>query len=285
MTYNRINEAFTRTTERRNIRSLSGKISMRTSGTNNGRTLVGRIVYNSRSEPLPFIEVLQPGCFTESLKTNEVFAYWSHDSAQPLSRQANGSLRIFDGPTMLRFEADLDPGTTFGANAISALRSQTVTSNSYGFSVPPDGSGEEWKALADGTVLRTIRKADLWEVSPVSVPAYSANASSIRESIKNAPTAIQEAILRDADGIADADDSDADEDTSDDELECTCSLDECKEDRCVHCYVDSRKDAPEGCRGGFSRKDLLLWNSNQVGSLDSTKERSLRLQSLLLRRL
>jgi hypothetical protein len=218
--------------ERRNIKAA--KLSVRGSATGNGKTLVGRVAYNSRSEDMGFIEVLQPRCFAESLKTNEVFAYWSHDSSQVLARQANGTLRLKDTPSALKFEADLDPSTTWGANGIAALKRGDVTANSFGFSVAPDGSGDDWEVLPDGTILRTIRKANLYEVSPVSVPAYSANVAGIRASIQNAPAAIRERLLRDADGITDADcDCDCDSCTQDD---CeNCSTEDCDSERCLDC--------------------------------------------------
>ena len=207
--------------EHRNIRA--GKLTVRSNSTGNGKTLVGRIAYNSRSEDMGFREIIAPSAFTESLKTNEVFAYWSHDSSQVLARQSNGTLRLKDTPTALKFEADLDPNTTWGANAIAALKRGDVTANSFGFSVAPDGSGDDWEVLPDGTILRTVRKANLYEVSPVSVPAYPSNAASLR----SAPADIREKLLkRDADGIADADESDA---------TCDCDCENCLDDNCESC--------------------------------------------------
>jgi HK97 family phage prohead protease len=215
--------------ERRNIRA--GKLTVRSSASGNGKTLVGRVAYNSRSEDLGgFIEVIAPGAFTYSLKTTEVFAYWSHDSSQVLARLSNGTLRLQDSATALRFSADLDPATTWGSNAIAALKRGDVTANSFGFAVDnSNGDGDQWEVQRDGSILRTVRKALLFEVSPVSVPAYPSNAASLR----NAPAAIREKLLRDADGIADADDSDA---------TCDCTCDACEADNCEECSAPQCED-------------------------------------------
>jgi HK97 family phage prohead protease len=216
--------------ERRNIKA--GALLTRSSASGDGKTLVGRVAYNSRSEDLGgFTEVIAPGAFTESLKSTEVFAYWSHSVDMPLARQSNGTLRLQDTPTALKFQADLDPSTTFGQNAIATLKRGDVTANSFGFAVDnSDGDGDEWQVLPDGSILRTVRKALLFEVSPVSVPAYPSNEASLRNAPAAIATAIRERLIRDADGIADADDSDAGTD-----MECTCDpMQDCDE-QCSLC--------------------------------------------------
>jgi uncharacterized protein len=243
--------------ERRNIKA--GSLLTRGSASGDGKTLVGRVAYNSRSEDLGgFTEVIAPGAFTESLKTNEVFAYWSHDSSQVLARQSNGTLRLQDTATALKFQADLDPATTWGANAIAALKRSDVNSNSFGFSVDgPDG--DEWRAQGDGTILRTIHKASLYEVSPVSVPAYGANSASLR----NAPAFVREALQSRDGGIATGVDSDADADSDNwDSLteNCRCSDSECL-NSCPACS-EARESSHTICLR--SAVNLWTWWTSRV---------------------
>jgi HK97 family phage prohead protease len=168
--------------EHRSIPASSFQIRNSPGGT--GRTLTGKIAYNSRSQYMGFFEEIAPGAFTASLRTNEVLAYWSHDTSQVLGRQSNSTLRLKDTPSALLFECDLDPNTTWGANAIASLKRGDVTSNSFGFSI--DANGDDYSTLPDGNILRTVRSASLWEVSPVSVPAYDSNVASIRSSQRDA---------------------------------------------------------------------------------------------------
>lgn len=229
------------TTENTEFRSIKAShISLRAGANGKGKTLVGKIAYNSRSADLGgFVEIIAPGAFTDSLRSEEVFAYWSHSVDMPLARQNNGTLRLTDTPTALKFEADLDPNTTWGQNAIASLKRGDVSANSFGFAVDNGGGkdGDEWKALPDGTILRTVRKAFLYEVSPVSVPAYPANEASLR----NLPQSLRDRIkLRDADGIANADDSDADANDDYDSVLCECSCSECRSENHADCTAKTR---------------------------------------------
>jgi uncharacterized protein len=144
-----------------------------------GKTLYGKIAYNSRSEDLGgFIEVIAPGAFTESLRVQEVHCYWQHDSSKILGRQSNDTLRLIDSPSALKFECDLDPNTTFGSDCIAALQRGDIVANSFGFGIEPGDS--EWSQDQSGLMLRTVRRATLFECSPVSSPAYKANSAGIR---------------------------------------------------------------------------------------------------------
>ncbi len=206
--------------EQRNIRVAN--LSLRKAKGKN--TIAGKIAYNSRSQELGgFVEIIAPGAFTDSLRANEVLAYWSHESDQILGRQSNGTLRLKDTPTALTFECDLDSNTTWGANALAAFKRGDVKSNSFGFSVDnSNGNGDTWRELSDGTILRTVNKAILWEVSPVGVPAYTANDTSL---LRNAPAAIRAKLTKRDDDVADECDCDCDncEDADDDATSHDCT--------------------------------------------------------------
>lgn len=252
--------------ERRNIRV--GTLTVRNSASGNGRTLVGKVAYNSKSEDLGgFREIIAPGAFTSSLRTNEVFSFWSHDTSQVLGRQSNGTLRLNDTSQALNFECDLDPKTTWGSNAIAALKRGDVTANSFGFAVDNDNvPGDTWEMLPDNTILRTVKRAILFEVSPVSVPAYPANEASIR----NAPKAIRDQIV----GQMPKETYDPNFDLAS-STDCDCRCERCIDDDCANCEnerCDDERCATRGCK------------QQQGISEDDAGERSRLLTSLLLRR-
>jgi phage head maturation protease len=52
---------------------------------------------------------------------------------------------------------------------------------SFAFAAKRDGTGDVWeKPGHDGIAQRTVTDADLWEISPVSEPAYPATTVGVR---------------------------------------------------------------------------------------------------------
>ena len=126
-------------------------------------------VFDSPSEPLPFIERIAKGAFRGSLKQrNDIKMLWNHDTGQILGSTRAGNLELREDERGLKVRAHL-PNTTLGRDTAELLRSKIVDSMSFGFSVPREG--DEWNS--DGTE-RTLKAVRLHEVSLVVNPAYSA---------------------------------------------------------------------------------------------------------------
>jgi len=165
--------------------------------TEEGMTFSGyAAVFNSDSEPLPFIERIAPGAFRGSLRNrNDIKMLWNHDSGQPLASTRAGNLRLTEDERGLFVEATL-PNTTVGRDARELISKGIVDSMSFGFTVARDG--DEWSS--DGTV-RTLKKVVLREVSIVSWPAYTATGGTV--SVRGLDKVAQRAEV-DADELADA---------------------------------------------------------------------------------
>ena len=130
-------------------------------------------VFESDSEPLPFIERIAPGAFKGSLRNrNDIKLLWDHDTASVLGSTRAGTLRLTEDARGLFVEADL-PNTSTGRDARELIGRGDVDSMSFGFTVARNG--DEWSA--DGSV-RTLTKINLHEVSIVAFPAYTATAGS-----------------------------------------------------------------------------------------------------------
>jgi HK97 family phage prohead protease len=157
--------------------------------TSDGMTLSGyAAVFNSNSEPLPFIERIAPGAFKRSLRAkNDIKLLWNHDSSMVLGSTRAGTLRLSEDDKGLRVEADL-PSTSFGLDAKISIQRGDVTGFSFGFTVPPNG--DTWNA--DGTE-RTLKSVRLLEVSTgVAFPAYpSTNGTAQVRSLEEIATAIE----------------------------------------------------------------------------------------------
>lgn len=104
----------------------------------------------------------------------------AHDMAKPLASRRAGTLTLRDGDEALRFEAQLSPDvaeTSHGRDALALIRAALAKGLSPGFRVARDADGAPAEGVtreADGTILRTIRRADLFELSIVTAPAYEA---------------------------------------------------------------------------------------------------------------
>ena len=152
-------------------------------------------VFNSDSEPLPFIERIAPGAFKRSLKSkNNIRMYLNHDSSMLLATTRAKTLRLMEDDRGLKVEADL-PDTTIGRDLSTLIQRGDVDSMSFGFSVPP--KGDSWSD--DGSV-RELKEVRLYEVSVVTgFPAYQATSASVRSL-----EILAERTSSDADKLADA---------------------------------------------------------------------------------
>lgn len=146
-----------------------GPLEVRAAETGDGMSFSGyAAVFNSDSEPLPFIEQIAPGAFKRSLSSGrEIRMFNNHNTDQVLATTRNGSLTLTEDQRGLRVDAKL-PDTTLGRDLSTLIADGTVHSMSFGFSVPQ--GGDSWSA--DGS-SRVLREVVLHEVSVVQgFPAY-----------------------------------------------------------------------------------------------------------------
>jgi HK97 family phage prohead protease len=134
-----------------------------------GMTLRGyAAVFNSPSQPLPFIETIERGAFADSLKSrNDVKLLWNHDTSVVLGSTRAGTLRLVEDERGLLVEADL-PQTQAGKDAAISIQRGDVTAFSFGFRIP--AGGDEWASASE----RVLKRVNLHEVSVgVAFPAYT----------------------------------------------------------------------------------------------------------------
>jgi hypothetical protein len=133
-------------------------------------------VFNSDSEPLPFIERIMPGAFKRSLKArNEVKLFKNHNMDEVLASTRSKTLRLSEDSKGLLAEATL-PDTTAGRDLAVLMKRGDVHAMSFGFSVP--SKGDRW---SDDGMTRELKEIRLHEVSIVTgFPAYEATTASVR---------------------------------------------------------------------------------------------------------
>jgi uncharacterized protein len=153
-------------------------------------------VFNTPSEPLPFIERIAPGAFKRSIDArNDIKLLWNHDTGTVLGSTRAGTMRLNEDERGLRVSATF-PNTSAGRDAAELLRRGDVDSMSFGFSVP--SGGDEWSN--DGAE-RTLKSVRLHEVSIVAFPAYSSTAGTT--SVRGLDKVAERADV-DPDALADA---------------------------------------------------------------------------------
>jgi hypothetical protein len=132
-----------------------------------GMTLRGyAAVFNSPSQPLPFIETIAPGAFRDSLKSrNDVKLLWNHDTGTVLGSTRAGTLKLTEDAKGLLVEASL-PDTSAGRDLATLIKRGDVNAFSFGFRIPTNG--DEWPS-ADQRILKRV---NVHEVSVVAFPAY-----------------------------------------------------------------------------------------------------------------
>lgn len=151
---------------------------IRSMDTEDGSMRIGgyAATFNQEADGLSFREVIAPGAFTRALASdNPVFLLVNHDmDGIPLASTASGTLQLRQDSHGLYMEAELDPANPKAQELASALRRGDMNKMSFAFTVKPEGQYKE-----DG--LRTIEDVErLWEVSVVTLPAYSSTSAGMR---------------------------------------------------------------------------------------------------------
>ena len=153
-------------------------IEQRAAGDDDERpTIVGyAAIFDSLSEDLGgFREMIDPGAFAGTLG-DDIKALFNHDSDQvPLGRTKAGTLELSTDKTGLRVVID-PPATPFGDNVVGAIRRGDIDQMSFGFRTIED----KWRETDDGDIIRTLLEVRLFEVSPVSFPAYPQTQVAVR---------------------------------------------------------------------------------------------------------
>lgn len=157
------------------------------------RTLTGTaIVYNSKSEDLGggLYELIRPGAFDNSLRKNpNVLILAQHNMSQPIASVASGTAKVWSDSRGVHYTAKL-PDVSWANDLVVLIESGIVSQNSFGFVVPP--GGDDFSTQPDGSVLRTVNTAVLYELSIVTAPAYTTSDNSV--SLRSAPAHIRAQI-------------------------------------------------------------------------------------------
>jgi uncharacterized protein len=139
----------------------------------NGATLIGHaaVFHTEATISGLFREVIAPGAFRKSIKEADVRALFNHDPNFVLGRNRAGTLRLSEDGRGLAYEIDL-PDTAVARDLYTSIERGDISQSSFAFKVVREQRAEP--AKGETLPLFTVQEAKLFDVSPVTYPAYDA---------------------------------------------------------------------------------------------------------------
>jgi len=134
-----------------------------------------------------YVEIIEPGFFDDVLEDPDTCGLWNHDDNLPLGRLGNKTLELTQTDTALDYRIHINPDDAEAMAKYAKVKRGDVTQSSFAFVVKSLGrgdpeDGDEWYVLGDKIVRRLKRGGcrKLYDVSPVTYPAYPATSAAAR---------------------------------------------------------------------------------------------------------
>lgn len=121
-------------------------------------------------------ERIMPGAFDRALRESDPVALFNHDSNAILGRMSAKTLRLSVDGRGLKYEIDV-PDTRMGQDVVTSVARGDITGSSFAFVVKEVRTTERQQ---DGYAIREILDVDLYDVGPVTYPAYAATTAGMR---------------------------------------------------------------------------------------------------------
>lgn len=124
-------------------------------------------------------ERIMPGAFDRAVReAQDVRGLVNHDANLILGRTAAGTMKLTLDGTGLQYDIEV-PGTTAGRDAVESVRRGDVTGSSFSF-VPRKSTWREESADGVTVYIREVEDVDLYDVGPVTFPAYTGTSAAVR---------------------------------------------------------------------------------------------------------
>jgi HK97 family phage prohead protease len=126
-------------------------------------------VFNQRSLDLGgFFEVIAPGAFSNTIKSADVRALFNHDANFILGRTKSRTLSLAEDEKGLSVRIS-PPDSIWANDLLESIKRGDIDQMSFGFTVSE--AGQRWQR-SGGEIVRTLLDVELYDVSPVTYPAY-----------------------------------------------------------------------------------------------------------------
>lgn len=153
------------------------------------RTIRGyAAVFDSMSQPLfGFREVIRKGAFKKTVRESDIRALWNHDPNFVLGRKSARTLRLEEDDKGLLTRI-FPPSTTWASDLMTSIERGDVSQMSFGFQMVK----ERWmEAGTDGLPVRELLEVRLFDVSPVTFPAYQQTEVHVRSLMDSVLTRLE----------------------------------------------------------------------------------------------
>jgi len=145
------------------------------------------VFYNSEAAGTEYwlwddvVERIMPGAFDRALKEDDVRALFNHDPDNLLGRQSAMTLRLRTDDRGLEY-AIRPADTQVGRDLIANIRAENITGSSFSFIPRPGGTVIREEVDEDDKTTYVIERYDVevWDVGPVTFPAYEATTAGVR---------------------------------------------------------------------------------------------------------
>lgn len=162
-------------------------LEYRADSSGNGTVVGYASVYDQRYETDWMVEIIKPGAFKRALsEKQDVRALIDHDSTLVLGRTRSGTLTLKDDQRGLYTETAL-PDTTYAKDLREKMTRGDVDGMSFGFIATDQVWGER-----DGKFYREILDVDLFDISVVTYPAYTATSAQLRSEVRSLADTLEE---------------------------------------------------------------------------------------------
>jgi HK97 family phage prohead protease len=153
--------------ERRRVDVDMAELRVEPSGDEPRRIVGYAAVFDAMSQPIfGFREVIRKGAFRKSIRDSDVRALWNHDPNYVLGRKQAQTLRMREDEKGLAVTI-FPPDTQWAKDLQTTIERGDVSQMSFGFrTIKDQWTGEPPK------VVRELLEVQLFDVSPVTFPAY-----------------------------------------------------------------------------------------------------------------
>ena len=136
-----------------------------------------------------FIERLMPGCFDSALERgDDARALFDHESSKLLGRVSSGTCELRADDVGLWFSVPYDPDDPDHVTVAAKIRRGDLSGCSFAMgAISADWSEQPMESDPDRIVsIRNITDiGQLWDVGPVTYPAYEATEVGVRTAVEN----------------------------------------------------------------------------------------------------
>jgi uncharacterized protein len=146
------------------------------------------------------IERVMPGAFDRAIRDMDVVGLYNHDPNHVLGRTSAATMKLRTTDIGLQYEIT-PPDTQLGRDLMASIKRGDIKGSSFSFLPRKVSHGAD--RSRPGTTIRELHDVDLFDVGPVTFPAYAGTTSGMRavgddRELRDRLMAEAKEVLRDA---------------------------------------------------------------------------------------